>query len=76
MRTIKLRELEDCLNFWRDRRPSTGTECALSAEVNALGSAYGELIFRRKDELPESALSPAQLNAYQSWKNAVASSVA
>jgi hypothetical protein len=45
---ITLSELEQAINHWRALRPSTGEECALSPEVNALATVYALMIFRRQ----------------------------
>ena len=53
---ITLPELEQAINYWRERRPSTGEECALSSEVNALATVYATMIFRHAHAVPLDAL--------------------
>ncbi len=53
---ITLPQLEHAINYWRARRPSTGEECALSAEVNALATVYATMIFKRAHAVPLDAL--------------------
>lgn len=57
---ISLVELEQAINYWRTRKPSTGEECALSPEVNALATVYALMIFHRGHSLALATLDSAQ----------------
>lgn len=58
---ITLTELERAINYWRQLRPATGEECALSVEVNALASVYALMIFHGIGTQPlERIALPAQ----------------
>lgn len=67
---ISLTELEEAINFWRARKPSTGEEHALCSEVAALAGPYAEMIMNRLrvvnvDHLPEPARA-----AIAAWRQA------
>lgn len=57
---ISLVTLEQAINYWRTRKPSTGEECALSPEVNALATVYALMIFHRTPSLALATLDPTQ----------------
>lgn len=57
---ISLIELEQAINYWRARKPSTGEECTLSPEVNVLASVYALMIFHHTHSLVLATLDPAQ----------------
>lgn len=56
---ISLAELEQAINYWRARKPSTGEECTLSAEVNTLAKVYALMIYHRTAHLAADALDAA-----------------
>lgn len=60
---ISLITLEQAINYWRAHKPSTGEECALSPEVNALATVYALMIFHQAQSLSLAALDlyPRQL---------------
>lgn len=64
---VSLTELEQAINHWRTLKPSTGEECALSPEVNALASAYALLIYHRHAGIPLANLDPVPRQLIQSW---------
>ena len=57
---ISLIELEQAINYWRARKPSTGEECTLSPEVNDLATVYALMIFHHTQRLALATLDPAQ----------------
>lgn len=57
---ISLVTMEQAINFWRARKPSSGEECALSPEVNALATVYALMIFHRTHSLALATLDTAQ----------------
>jgi hypothetical protein len=57
---ISLIELEQAINYWRVHKPSTGEECTLSPEVNALASVYALMIFHHTQRLALATLDPVQ----------------
>jgi hypothetical protein len=67
---ITLTELEDAINFWRGRRPSTGEERALSPEVNALANVYAMMIFQRLGSIDIATLDLMPATLVESWRAA------
>ncbi|MES2105384.1 MAG: DUF3717 domain-containing protein [Pseudomonadota bacterium] len=65
---ITLPELEAAINFWRQQRPATGDECALSPEVNILASVYALMIFHRKKEIAAQELQPNAQSLLRVWQ--------
>jgi hypothetical protein len=65
---ITLPELEQVINFWRSRRPSTGEECALSSEVNTLATVYAMMIFHRAKTVPLNELDQAARQLVENWR--------
>jgi hypothetical protein len=64
---ISLTELENAINEWRARRPSTGEERALSPEVNALAGIYAQMIYHRQTSLPLASLDPVVRQLLEAW---------
>ncbi len=56
---LTLNQLEQAINYWRARQPSTGEERALSPQVNALANVYAMMIFNQLRGVPL-----AQLDAF------------
>ena len=65
---ISLAELEQAINYWRSVRPSSGEECTLSPEVNALAQVYALMIFRRRTATPLAALDAMSSLAVSQWR--------
>ncbi|GGC95427.1 DUF3717 domain-containing protein [Undibacterium terreum] len=65
---ITLPELEAAINYWRQQRPATGDECALSPEVNILASEYALMIFHRKKEIAAQELKPNAQSLLRIWQ--------
>lgn len=65
---ITLPELEQAINYWRELRPSTGEERALSPEVNTLATVYALMIFQRTHSVPLGSLAPAAQELLESWR--------
>lgn len=65
---ITLPELEQAINYWRALRPSTGEECALSPEVNALADVYAMMIYNRNHSVPFAQLGPAAQQLVDTWR--------
>lgn len=65
---ITLSELEQAINYWRALRPSTGEECALSPEVNALADVYAMMIYTRTHSIPLAGLAPAAQQLVDAWR--------
>jgi hypothetical protein len=65
---ITLTELEDAINYWRARRPSSGDEHTLSPEVNALATVYAVMIFERRKAIPLASLAPDVRHLLESWR--------
>ncbi|MEN9864900.1 MAG: hypothetical protein RL748_490 [Pseudomonadota bacterium] len=69
---LTLNELEQAINYWRNRNPSTGEESALSAEVNALASVYALMIFHKQNATTLPDLSPRVQTLVQTWQASLA----
>lgn len=67
---ITLSELEQAINHWRSRRPSTGEEHALSAEVNALAKIYALMIFHQHKTVSLETIDPASRQLIETWQQA------
>lgn len=64
---ISLTELENAINEWRARRPSTGEERALSPEVNALASIYALMIYHHRSSIPLDSCNAYARELLQEW---------
>lgn len=65
---LTLSELEQAINFWRGRRPSTGEERRLSPEVDKLATVYALMIHERANAWPLERLDAAARELFDSWK--------
>ena len=66
MAGIHISDLENAINWWRERHPSTDglTACA---EVRALAEVYALLVFRRTDEVALDAMGEPARQAWLAW---------
>ncbi|HEY5801947.1 MAG TPA: DUF3717 domain-containing protein [Burkholderiaceae bacterium] len=64
---LTLPAIEEAINFWRARCPSTGEERALSPQVNALARIYALMIYHRVRTVPVSALDAPTQQLLQTW---------
>lgn len=71
---ITLTELEEAINYWRQKRPSQGEESALSPEVNALAAGYALMIFHHQKSQALDKMSPMASQLIQSWREQMQSS--
>ncbi|MBO9354257.1 DUF3717 domain-containing protein [Bordetella petrii] len=67
---IPLPELEQAINYWRNRLPSQGDESRLCAEAAALATPYALMIMSRRREIGQDELGPDALAAYRGWRAA------
>lgn len=67
---ISLPDLEQAINYWRNRLPSQGEESRLCAEAAALATPYALMIMGHQREIAPAELTPAALAAYQAWRAA------
>ncbi|KAF1042713.1 MAG: hypothetical protein GAK35_02574 [Herbaspirillum frisingense] len=65
---LTLTELEQAINYWRQQRPASGEECALSPEVNALAGVYAMMIYDRRHELALDEIDTQARQLIQSWQ--------
>lgn len=65
---LTLSELEQAINHWRARRPSTGEERALSPEVNMLADVYAMMIYTRSKTVPLATLPSATRQLLEAWR--------
>jgi len=65
---LTLTDLEQAINYWRQQRPATGEECALSPEVNTLANPYAMMIFEGRHEIALDVLEPQVRQLIQAWQ--------
>jgi hypothetical protein len=66
---ITLTELEQAINYWRARRPSSGEECALSPEVNALATVYAMMIYHKAKAIPIESIDEVPRQLLDTWRS-------
>lgn len=66
--TILLTDLEAAINYWRQQRPATGEECALSPEVNVLANVYALMIVEHLYEMTTTAIDKEALRLLDLWQ--------
>lgn len=66
MTTIHITDIENAINWWRDRSPSPDgiTACV---EVRALAEVYALMVYYRKAETEEHGMPRAALDAWLRW---------
>ena len=69
---ITLSDLEQAINHWRHRRPSTGEERALSPEVNILAKVYALMIFHQQKSIRLDSIEPAARQLIDAWQQQLA----
>ncbi|MDB5798273.1 MAG: hypothetical protein JWP36_2175 [Paucimonas sp.] len=69
---ITLTEIEDAINYWRGRCPSSGEERALSPEVNALAKVYALMIYQHSKSIAVESLDAATARLVQAWRERAA----
>lgn len=67
---ITLTELEDAINFWRMRKPSTGEARVLCAEAATLAGPYAAMIMNHLHALDEAHLPEPARAAISAWRQA------
>jgi hypothetical protein len=65
---ITLAELEQAINYWRSRRPSSGEERVLSPEVDTLATVYAMMIFHQVKEVPIETIDPWPQQLIEAWR--------
>jgi len=65
---LSLTDLEQAINFWRARRPSTGEEHALSKEVATLATVYALMIYEGENMWPLERIDAATLHLIEAWR--------
>lgn len=66
MAGIHITDIEAAINFWRARRPSTDG-VSVASEWRDLAQLYGELAYRRQQEIEEQDLPPGAYAAWMAW---------
>ena len=66
MPTIHITDIEEAINFWRDRSPSSDG-VALTTEVSALAEVYGRLVHQRHEDVPTQSMTPHAMAAWLAW---------
>ena len=67
---IPLPELEQAINYWRNRLPSQGEEARLCAQAAALATPYALMIIGHRRDIATTELDAAALSAYRDWRAA------
>ncbi|MBB5393855.1 DUF3717 domain-containing protein [Herbaspirillum chlorophenolicum] len=65
---LSLTDLEQAINYWRQQRPATGEECALSPEVNALADLYAMMIYDHRHEVALDEMGTQARQLVESWQ--------
>jgi hypothetical protein len=65
---ISLPELESAINYWRQQRPATGEEFALSPEVSSLANEYALMIYHRRREMALHDMQPMAQRLIAAWR--------
>ncbi|GAA4332823.1 DUF3717 domain-containing protein [Pigmentiphaga soli] len=65
---ISLTDLEQAINFWRNRYPSTGKEQRLCSQANALAAPYAEMIMSKRRQIDEAELPADARTALGDWR--------
>lgn len=68
---ISMPELEQAINYWRNRNPAQGEEARLCAEAASLATPYAMMIMARRQTLALEELGPAARQAYDDWRAAL-----
>lgn len=68
--SITLQALEQAINYWRDRSPSSGEESRLCPQAAALAAPYALMIISHRTNLAPDELDPLAYQAYQDWRHA------
>jgi predicted Fe-S protein YdhL (DUF1289 family) len=66
MAGIHITDIENAINWWRERSPSVDGISAC-AEVRALAEVYGLLVYYRQTEADEVSLAPTAKSAWLRW---------
>lgn len=67
---IAMSDLEQAINYWRNRQPSQGEESRLCAEAAALAVPYALMIMSHQRNIDPDDLTPAARAAYEAWRAA------
>jgi hypothetical protein len=65
---LTLTDLEQAINFWRTRHPSTGEEQKLCPEANALATPYAQMIVLHLKQIEVESLSDQAQGALTLWR--------
>ena len=66
MARLHITDIESAINWWRERSPSPGGISAC-AEVRALATAYGLMVYWHEAECDEATMPPAAHEAWLAW---------
>jgi hypothetical protein len=71
---LTLAELEQAINYWRNRHPARGEERQLSPEVNLLARVYAMMIFDHATVVPLASLDSSARQVIAQWRQQVPAS--
>ncbi len=66
MAGIHITDIEEAINYWRDRAPSSDG-FALATPVRELAELYARMVFGHLLEIEECSVPPAALQAWMAW---------
>jgi hypothetical protein len=69
---IPITDLEQAINYWRSRTPSTGEEFSLCREASILAQPYALMILAHRREIGIEELGGPGREAFEAWREAVA----
>ena len=69
MERITLPQIEEAINYWRNRSPAQASR--LCPEAAALAVPYALMILGHRHEIGAEELEPAAQAAYQAWRATV-----
>jgi len=69
---IDIIDIEDAINHWRRQKPSSDSDKAVCREVSILADVYAVMIVEHATQVDMTQLSPEQLTALVTAKDAIA----
>lgn len=67
MTMLRITDIEQAINYFRDQHPVNNDDPAICDEVRVLADVYAVMIYRHLDEIEFDSLSARQLSAIQSY---------
>jgi hypothetical protein len=64
IQTVTIEQIENAINIWRNRHPSTDANPALCLPARALANVYGQMIYERQTEIAFDMLDDEQCESF------------